>query len=104
MSLHMAYSSPLLNKDLAFLHFTHASASASQPAVTFHENALHLTLHSADVSLIIRILERERESCLTHESVDVAVELDDALDPIEIVSLHRNMHPPIPRVPIFLTR
>ena len=117
---------PTTKQNLAFLHFTHASASASQaavtfhenalhlalhasasasqPAVTFHENALHLTLHSADVSLIIRILERERESCLTHESGDVAVELDDAPDPIEMLSLHRNMHPPIARVPIFLTR
>ena len=52
---------PTTKQNLAFLHFTHASASASasQPVVTFHENALHLTLHSADVSLIIRILDRE---------------------------------------------
>ena len=57
MPSHMAYSSPL-NKDEAFT--TYADAPASQAAVTFNENALPLTFHSADTSYIISLLEREK--------------------------------------------
>ena len=39
---------------------TYACAPASQAAVTFNENALPLTFHSADSSYIISLLEREK--------------------------------------------
>ena len=55
----MAYSTPL-NKNEALIIY--ADASASQAAVTFNENALLLTFHSADASYIICILEREKNN------------------------------------------
>ena len=42
--------------------YTWPAQAASQAAVAFNENALLLTLHSADASYIICILEREKNN------------------------------------------
>ena len=64
MLFHMAYLSPL-NKDEAFP--TYADASASQAAVTFNENALHLTCHSADVIHLMSYMICVLEQCVLEE-------------------------------------
>ena len=75
MPFHMAYPSPppppSSKKDEAFP--TYADASASQAAVTFNENALHLTCHSADIIHLMSYMICVLEQCVLEEQWELCI-------------------------------